>query len=80
MPRSEQGTFHAWSKIAVSVALALSLVAMRFAGLRPAIPVALIYLVIVAFPFGFAVARLIQRLEDSRLPSRWRPLVGLLAE
>jgi len=77
--RSERGTFDPWSKVAVGVALVLSLVAMRLAGLRPAVPVTLIYLVIVAFPFGFAVALLIQRLEDSRLPSQWRPPVGLLA-
>jgi hypothetical protein len=79
VPRQERGAFSVWSEIAVGAALVLSLVAMRLAGLNPIIPTPLIYLVIVAFPFGFAVARVIRFLQDSRLPSRWRPFVGLLA-
>jgi hypothetical protein len=69
------------SMFAVGSVLAVSLLGMRFAGLHYAVPLALVFIVALVFPFAFGVATVIACLERSELPTQWRlvmaPLFGV---
>lgn len=74
----ESRAFGARSTVVASVFLILSLLAMRFTGLRFAVPFSLVFLIVMVFPFAILVSGVIGWLENAGLPAEWKVVVGPL--